>query len=307
MIGRDPKLVVTEADDAFHPPTSADPSWIETMWFPFWLPETETSGSLRLWWSANAGQQGGAVAGWQGDSSPLFGDRWSEDFTEPPDLRGLRIGDRVRIDCLEPLTRYRLRHEGPNSRLDLTFDAIMPPNPVAPEESPGMFAGHLEQPGHVTGTVEFGGRTQTVDCHSIRDRSWGPRSMPDELRLGNAHGTAEGRGFFLYVNPTPDGVERITSGYWLNEGVAAAIVEGVRTTELRDGMPVSVRVEALDASGRSLRAQGECRNVMASNAGNGVYAVLNLVRWEMDEGECWGENHDVWSEKAWLAAGRPRL
>ena len=48
-------------------------------------------------------------------------------------------------------------------------------------------------------------------------------------------------------------------------------------------------------------------NVMASNAGNGVYAVLNLVRWEHAGGVCWGENHDVWSETAWLAAGRPRL
>ena len=39
MIGRDPTLVVTQADDAFHPPTSEAASWVETMWFPCWVPE----------------------------------------------------------------------------------------------------------------------------------------------------------------------------------------------------------------------------------------------------------------------------
>ena len=68
-----------------------------------------------------------------------------------------------------------------------------------------------------------------------------------------------------------------------------------------------MRLEATDAAGRVLQAQGECVNVMASNAGNGVYAVLNLVKWRLEGGVCWGENHDVWSETAWLAAGRPKL
>ena len=187
------------------------------------------------------------------------------------------------------------------------FQAILAPNPVPPEESRGMFEGHLEQPGHVTGNLRYGEQSWEINCYSIRDRSWGPRVMPDEVRLGNAYGTADGFGFFTYVNPTSDGTEAITSGYLMQEGVAAQIVSGRRDTELRDGLPVSVRIQATDAAGRELHAMGECVNVMASNAGNGVYAVLNLVRWEYDGGVCWGENHDVWSEVAWLAAGRPRL
>jgi hypothetical protein len=307
MIGRDPKLVVTPADDAFHSPTTQDPSWIETMWFPFWIPDQSLSGSVRVWFSANAGKQGGAVAGWQGESRGVFGDRWNEEFKAAPDLLDLELASGLHIECVSPLVRYRVRHESRDLNLDFVFDAIMKPNPVAPEESPGMFAGHFEQAGRVVGEVTSRGKTLSIDCHSIRDRSWGPRRMPEELRLGNAHGTAAGFGFFLYVNPTPDGVERITSGYLLRDGVEAAIVDGVRETELREGLPVAVRLEATDAAGRVLQAQGECVNVMASNAGNGVYAVLNLVKWRLEGGVCWGENHDVWSETAWLAAGRPKL
>ena len=307
MIGRDPKLTVGVEDDAYHVPTSTDASWIETMWFPFWAPEESLSASVRVWFSPNAGKQGGAVAGWQGNSKGLFGDRWTDDFTGAPNLLNLRTSSGLHIECLKPLEHFRLRHKTENSSLSIEFEAIMPPNPVAPEESRGMFAGHFEQAGHVTGEVSFRDCRLEIDCYSIRDRSWGPRQMPDELRLGNAHGTAEGVGFFLYVNPTPDGVERITSGYLMRDGVEAAIVSGVRETVLRDGLPLEVRIEAIDAAGRSLEARGECVNVMASNAGNGVYAILNLVKWRGKDGVCWGENHDVWSERAWLAAGRPKL
>jgi len=307
MIGRDPTLVVTQADDAFHPPTSEAASWVETMWFPFWVPEEGLTASVRLWWSANAGQQGGAVAGWKGRSEGLFGDRWVEDYVEPPDLRSLRLSNGLEIECVAPLSRYRIRHQSEQVELDLEFTSIMPPNPVPPEESPGMFEGHLEQPGRVTGTLAFRGQRKSIDCYAIRDRSWGPREMPEELRLGNAYATADGFGFFAYVNPTPDGEERITSGYLLRDGVSARLVSGARETHWVEERPASVRVRATDAAGRTLEAAGECVNVMASNAGNGVYAVLNLVRWESDAGVAWGENHDVWSEPAWLAAGRPAL
>jgi hypothetical protein len=306
MIGRDPHLIVTPEDDGFHAPTSNDPSWIETIWFPFWVPEERLSASVRVRLSPNAGQLEATIAGWQGQSKRLFGDRWSETISDEPNLRDLRTGG-LHIECLSPLDRYRVRYEGAHSSLDLVFASIMPANPVAPEESPGMFAGHFEQPGVVTGELRFGGRSFAVHCYSIRDRSWGPRKMPAELRLGNAYAGAEGFAFFSYVNPTPDGVESITGGYLLADGQEAAIVSGIRETTLHDGMAAALQIEASDAAGRTLRVQGECVNTMASNAGNGVYAVLNLVRWEHEGRVCWGENHDVWSEAAWLAAGRRML
>ena len=307
MIGRDPSLVVTATDDAFHRPESDDPSWIETMWFPFFVPEESLSASVRVRVSPNLGELEATVAGWTGDSQGLFGDRMTVSLDAEPDLLRLDVEGRLQIDCLSPLTRYALRHEGPHSSLDLTFEAIMPPNPVPPEASPGMFAGHFEQSGRVTGRLSLHGRDVEVDSHTIRDRSWGPRHMPERLRLGNAYATGAGHAFFAYIRPDDDGREAVTHGYLLRDGVEAALVDGVRETTLRDGMPVAVRLEAEDAAGRRLEIAGACVNTMASNAGNGVYAVLNLVRWEGEGSVLWGENHDVWSEADWLAAGRARL
>ena len=277
------------------------------MWFPFWIPEELLSGSLRLWFSPNAGQCGGTIAGWRGAGEGVFGERWVEDWAGPPDLRDLRLANGLHLRCTKPLEQYRIEHRGKNLELDLVFDAIMEPNPVAPEESPGMFAGHLEQPGRVTGEVRAYGVTRRVDCHAVRDRSWGPREMPSDIRLGNAHGTADGFAFFVYVRSDARGNEPITSGYLLRDGVAAHITGGERTTRWRDGVPIAVELTAEDAAGRELRVRGDCVNSMASNAGNGVYAILNLVGWKHADGVAWGENHDVWSEKAWLAAGREPL
>lgn len=315
IAGLDSDLSVSPADDDFHRPTTADPSWIETVWFPFWVPEEEISVYARIWFRPNAGEQGGAVHAWRGTSEILAYDGWTEAFTGFGDLRDLVLDRGFRLTCEVPLSRYRVVHRSPRIEVDVTFAARMDPNPVAPAESPGMFAGHLEQPGRVTGRVRLAEREYAIDCGSVRDRSWGPRAMRSDLRLGNAHGTSrEGDAFFAYVNPDVRGVERITSGYLLQDGVAARIVAGERRTDWDGSHPRALAVELRDALGRSARYRGRIANRQAVDAGSEIYAVLNLVEWQREgerEGEhtseLWGENHDIWSRTAWLAAGREAL
>lgn len=309
IVGNPPEPSVVPEDDGFHPPTSDDPTWIETAWFPFWLPDLDTSVHVRVWFRPNEGVQGGAVSAWRGENRYLAYDAWTAELTAPPDLRDLRTADGFHLECLEPLEAYRIRHRTDALELDLTFRALMEPNPVAPEESPGMFDGHLEQPGRVQGRVRLRDHWHDVDSASVRDRSWGPRTMRPGLRLGNAHGTAvDGNAFFVYVNPDPDGRDAITGGYWQVDGQAARLVAGERRTELDGDFPTAVVVDATDALGRRLVVRGECRNRQSVDAGNDLYAVLNLVRWDLGGGAvAWGENHDIWSRTDWIAAGRAPL
>ena len=309
IAGNDPGLTVSAADDAFHPPTSDDPTWIETVWFPFWLPDVATSVYARVWFRPNEGQQGGAVNAWCDEGTPVVYDGWTEPFGGFGDLRDLRLANGFHLECLEPLTAYRIRHHSEQVDVDVTFRALMEPNPVSPEESPGMFAGHLEQPGRVIGHVRLRDRRHVVDCASVRDRSWGPRTMRPGLRIGNAHGTAvDGWAFFAYVNPDESGREWITSGYWQHEGHAARIVRGERHTESTGDFAISVTIDAYDALDRHLVVRGRCANRQAIDAGHDLYAVLNLVEWDIGDGRvAWGENHDIWSKPDWLASGRAPL
>lgn len=317
--GNDPRLSVSPADDDFHRPTSADPSWIETVWFPLWIPEQGISVYARVWFRPNAGEQGGAVHAWRGTGEMLAYDGWTEKFEGFGDLRALELPRGFSLRCEAPLARYRIRHESPRIALDVVFEARMEANPVAPEASPGMFLGHLEQAGRVRGRVRIGEREHVVDCGSVRDRSWGPRAMRSDLRLGNAHGTSRaGDAFFAYVNPDAAGREAVTSGYLLRDGRAAHVVSGLRTTEWEGNFPKVVRLALRDAIGRTARFVGHAANRQAVDAGQEIYAVLNLIRWTHDDAQTgsasvspdldlWGENHDIWSRTAWLAAGRTAL
>ena len=311
IVGQDPELLVSPADDDFHRPTSADPRWLETVWFPFWIPEESISVYTRIWFRPNAGEQGGAVHAWRGAGEVLAYDGWTENFEGFGSLLDLALARGFRLTCERPLTRYRIVHRSPRIDVDVVFDARMVPNPVAPAESPGMFAGHLEQPGRVSGRVRIGECEYAIDCGSVRDRSWGPREMRSDLRLGNAHGTSRtGQAFFAYVNPDADNVERITSGYLLRDGQAARIVAGERWTAWDGNHPRAIRLDLQDVLGRRAQYDGRCANRQAVDAGNDVYAVLNLVEWRIEgsaDRDLWGENHDIWSRPAWLAAGREAL
>jgi hypothetical protein len=309
IAGVDPQLTVSTADDGFHTPTSDDPTWIETAWFPLWLPDVATTVYARVWFRPNEGAQGGAVTAWRDEGSAVVSDGWTEPFSGFADLRDLELPSGFHLECAEPLREYRVRHHSEQVDLDVTFRALMEPNPVSPEESPGMFAGHFEQPGRVTGHVRLREQHHEVDCASVRDRSWGPRTMRPGLRIGNAHGTAvDGWAFFAYVNPDASGRECVTGGYWQRDGIAARLVRGERHIELDGDFASAVTIEAFDALDRQLVVTGRCMNRQALDAGHDVYAVLNLVEWDLGAGRlAWGENHDIWSKPDWIGAGRAPL
>ena len=48
--------------DAFHPVSSDDPAWIETLWFPFWIPERNLSVYPRIVFQPIQGRYSGSVA-----------------------------------------------------------------------------------------------------------------------------------------------------------------------------------------------------------------------------------------------------
>jgi hypothetical protein len=331
IIGQRAGLSVGHGDDLYHPVTSDDPSWIETVWFPFSIPDAGITVSVRIVAQPNRQLLGVTVAAWRGAGERLAAAVWngpldttSTTLATQLDLRDVTFPNGLRHIVEEPLQRYRLvlgdvgavtdvSDEAPPGELslDVRFDAVMEPNPVAPEESPGMFLGHLEQPGRMTGVVVIAGQRHRVDCGTVRDRSWGPRLPRSDLRLGNAFGTADAScAFFAYVNPDPDGTERITGGFLLLDGQGAVIRRGLRSTVWDGTVPSAVTITATDALGRALSAEGRSLNSSANDAGNDVYAVLNLMEWTV-EGRAGlpviGENHDVWSRPAWIAAGRPEL
>jgi hypothetical protein len=298
------------ADDAFHPVLSEDPAWVETVWFPFWIPDRHITVYVRLVFQPNAGVYSASVSAWSGADHSLFRHAWQQPLRtldELGDLRDLRLDQGLTLRALEPLQRYAVEFSHAGCEIDVVFEALMPPDAPSPDDSPGMFAGHLDQPGRVTGRLRLGEQHLSVDRWSVRDRSWGPRVAAKQLRIGNAHATRKDRAFFSYIKPDGRGGEMVRGGYHLCDGEVTQLVSGSRETEWDGDWPAALVIRARDDRGRDIVARGTCVNRSAVAAGSDLYAVLNLVRWELDQTTLWGENHDVWSKRAWLDAGRAAL
>lgn len=300
-------------DDEFHPPTSDDPSWAETCWFTFTVPERRLSGQLYPFFSPNLGVAAGAAIFWDRlDDDPnrcaYFKQLWHLPIPEEP-LSDIRLANGIRYQCLEPQRRFLVQYEDQDRgelSVDLLFEAVTPPHYLA--------GSHLDQPGRFTGTIVLHGETILVDSFGFRDRSWGPRPQigPDIGHSGAGHGgysyaTAGERDAFHSI--TLDWGSGCTNihGYLLRDGEWAALTTGSRSVLERDPVsrhPRRVRLDAVDGLGRSLVAEGEALNSIGVLLNPNLYTVNGLFRWTFSDGDgashvvAFGEDHDNWSMSA---------
>jgi hypothetical protein len=297
----------TPEDDGFHAPTSPDPYWNETAWFTWMVPERKLYCYIYPWLRANLGITGGGVMIWDDRGrhpweAVHWNYEWNQPFSEPGDLRNVTFPQGVRMQCLEPLTRYRLSYEHPDCSFDLVYEALLEPHAVRAEggAQADTFAGHLDQQGHVTGSLALLGEHLDVDCYGIRDRSWGRRVPSPGLHMGYDIATGPATGLIAFSFPEQAGREIVGgTGYLWHDGRRSPLAAGRRTIE-RDGMwPTSVVIEATDGLEREVHAVAHVENQMAFQNTPWMMNIVCLVRWELhgpDGGttEVWGEIEDVW-------------
>jgi hypothetical protein len=303
-------MPITEADDLFHFQNMSDRWWeTETFWFSFSHPERKLGGWLYTMVRPNIGTVAGGTWIWDAAAYLPWEVPYSTNYTAlrlPPDAdpRAARFPNGVNIEVLEPLRRYRLGVEdGARLFLDLTFEAIMPPEPLAKDTSVYGPAGHFDQFGWVQGAVVLHGETIDVDCIAIRDRSWGPRAEHRPPRSAYVTGATPGRTAFLAVTGRHD--ERdIVHGFLLREGRVAKI-KGQR--EVRrcptHGWVTHVVIEARDGLGRALRAEGQRLSGMIINRHTFIDSN-SLIEWRIDDEIGHGEDQDMWPVHDWSAARR---
>jgi len=294
-------------DDRFHRIESNDPAWIETVWFPFWVPERSLTGYVHLHFCPNRCVYRGSVSLWRGRNEILFLTRFEEPLPtlrEYGELDGFNLPVGLSVRCTKPLLCFDIAFTHADCSLRLSYDGLMTPVMMAPDDAPGMFHGHMNQSGRLTGEIRLRDERIPVNCYTVRDRSWGPRHAASHHRAGNCHGTSGNTCFYIYVRPDTDGNELITNGHLLQNGQCARVTSGRRTVEWRGDQPEFIQLQMCDELGRELKADGECLNLRLTKSPPNLCVVLNLVRWSLPGELLVGESHDVWSEAAWSSAGR---
>ena len=147
------------------------------------------------------------------------------------------------------------------------------------------------------GRLQLDGDDLTVDSFAMRDRSWGVRE--DATRVGYAWGTRDDATSFLVIAVMDGDEGDVVDGYLLRDGIPAKLTAGHRRTRRHGRRPSAIELAVVDALDRTATITGECVNRAALSAYPGTFSWDSMVRWELDGGEAWGEDQDVWRMADW--------
>jgi hypothetical protein len=297
-------VTATARDDRFHRPPAPDPSWAETAWFGFAVPERELAGTIYPLFRHDLGVCALGVAVWDASAHEPWHARYARRLWHlpipPGELDDFAIGG-LELRCLEPLQTYRLAYrDAERIELELEYRGLLPVH--APLVSPER--GHLDQPCRVRGSLRLRGERIEVDGFEMRDRSWGPRDDLRHTRASYSYGIGGPQQSFLAATFALEGEERVIGGFLVRDGEKRDLVGGTRRVLARSpqGFPQRVRLEATDADQRELAVEGECRSRLAEQATPGMFAWMSLVRWSGSDGVCHGQDQEVWSPDTWPVA-----
>jgi hypothetical protein len=171
-------------DDTYHRPTVDDPLWFETTWWSFSIPERRIGGWLHAGRSTNKGTVSWRVFLWDpssADPAQMAYYRNVPDVAidDAADLRDITFPQGgFSVKMLDPLMNYHVAYGDAEARFSIEFEhrSVHPPHRFTPGEAPALHNPHLDQLGHITGELVLDGERMAIDCYSVRDRTWGPRS-----------------------------------------------------------------------------------------------------------------------------------
>lgn len=298
------------ADDLFHHRdpgalNNTDPLWNESLYFSFSVPERDINGFVYCFHRPNIGLSCGGPALWDSSGSTswncLYYDwNWLQALPADAEATTFQLESSMAVRAEEPLTRYAMSYDRNGFALNLEWTAAIEPHGMSVAGSMEQTGnGHYEQHGRIRGTVQLDGSTHEINCWSLHDRSWGPRRL-GLMPGGNYSWAAADDGSAWHAvgfHPELDGAnayrDEIIGGYLYRDSSIADLVSGNRNIIDRDsqGRPIEVIIEAKDALGRELHAEGRLLNWLDFNGYPDQMSIFGGALWRYDgqlaQGEDW--------------------
>lgn len=293
------------SDDDLHPSTG-DFYQTEAFWYSFFVPERGIGAWLYASVNATVGTTGGGMWIWDPTGSAPWEAPFFEQFgrLKPPTPRGpggIDFPTGLSVRTLEHGMSYDLAYDDRDrAQVRLRFDATEEPVPLRRGTPPYPKASHYDQTGRVTGYVLLDGERIDVDCHAMRDRSWGRRNERGYRRVGYSWAASPDLSFLTYTMPDGDGPEHVYTGYVRRDGKVAHIVDGRREVA-RDPVRnwvTGLSIEVRDELGRVTAARAEAVSRLFLPGATSL-CLNSSLRWTVDEETVHGEDQDVWPLKEW--------
>lgn len=307
--------MIRPEDDSFHE-RNDDPYWNESSIYTLMIPERKMGGFVYVYHRPNMKLSAGGTALWDPSGEELYDCLYYEfdehqELPEGADMFDFTLRSGLTFEPIELLKSYHIVFKGNKGyQLDLTWESIMEPHELKPLQpgkvNPGIEGfgpRRYEQGGRMRGTLDLDGETFEVDSWSLRDHTWGPRTLAGALRGAWPWAIASETSSFQLTavstlpsdqNPIVGTTERVVGGWYTKDGVLGDLVSGERRVVERDdvGRPLVEIVDATDHLGRTLHAEGHCHTWFKGNFYSEWFEWWSLCRWEFDGQQAWGEAHD---------------
>lgn len=302
----------TPKDDHFHTDVMSDRWWeTETCWFQFCAPERKLGGWLYSMFRPNIGTVAGGAWIWDDTAHLPWEVPYSANYTalrmpKDQELTDITLPTGVRMKMLDPLHRYHLGFEDEDRiKLDLTYEAVMPPRALRKGDSSFKNLNHFDQFGRLTGEILLHGEKIAIDCLGMRDRSWGPRPEHRPGKSAYVTGIASAEDAFLAVTKWNDPSDPIAYGFMIKDGKTGDLVSGRRIVERcpKQGWVTSIAIEGKDEFGRELHAVGKRLSGIIINRHSFIDSN-GLIEWTINGKTGHGEDQDMWPVHRWSAFRR---
>lgn len=285
--------------DKFCDQPSDNPYWNESVWFSFSIPERRIHGFIQYYFRPNMGMLNGGPVMWDPSGTYSWNClyyNWSHLQALPRGAKkyDMRANNTLACKVLEPLQRYAINYDYEDFKIDFEWQATGPVHELKSGDASSRAAQkfHIEQPGRMTGTILRDGEAFEVDCHSMRDTSYGPRDYTSMTSGGYFWGIADNSAFHAIAKG--DGREQtVIGGFIWRDGELASLAEGTRRVEEYSQFgPRRVLFEARDTLGRSITARGAIDEGLVFTGYTDHTVVWSLLEWDWDGVSHWGDNQE---------------
>ena len=287
------------APDKFYPSPSDNPYWNESVWFSITIPELRLHGFIQYYFRPNMGLLNGGPVLWDPTGHQVWNCRyynWSQLQACPPGAEkfNMQANNSLSVEVVETMQHYRIGYDFENLKLDLHWHAIAPMHQLRSKD-PGQHATqkfHMEQAGHMQGTMVLDGKEYAIDCYSMRDTSYGPRDYSFSSNGGYFWGISQHSAFHAIVKGEGP-QQHVIGGFIWQDGELASLDSGYRHVERYSDLgPERVRIAMRDQLGREMTATGKLDPGFIFTGYSDHTVLWSLLEWDWDGVRHWGDNQE---------------
>ena len=293
----------------YHNQGTTDPTYAETYFLIFSVPEASISGNVYVLARPNVGVTLSSIYFHQGICTNAYEAEYSDapmHLVAPQRLSDFTLANGLSLTGSNNARDYHFRYQGRDGlcNFDLNFSGIMDPfdaldpnhNPMLAkfdntEEATGAgdswAQGHYDIVGQIKGELNLYGKQYKVDCVDGLDRSWGPRLEWNASPVSWMHMTfGPDLAFHLIMTlDVKNGKTIYTTfrfGYVVENGEVTGLVAGEVTGENADMLGTYRVVRVRDAKGREWEMHGAAIAAAPWHAAYSSFiSFQSLYRWTM--------------------------